>query len=149
MGCGFSDEDWQTEIENAEQQIFIAAKDIDMDKLVSKYTVIELRGESLAIRTHIYNDDKTKKTLLMTHGYAMAAPYFIGIIPKLAEHYRIVFFDNCAWGTNSRTDEVGDALETPEKAEAYIIEWWEKLIAALGDDLPPKFYLTGHSAGGF
>ena len=117
--------------------------------MTAKYTVINVKGQNLAVRTFIYNDDRSKKTLLMTHGYAMAAPFYVGIIPKLAQHYRIVMFDNLAWGLNSKTDEVGDALESPEKAEAWIVEWWEKLIAALGDDLPPRFYLSAHSLGGY
>jgi pimeloyl-ACP methyl ester carboxylesterase len=83
-----------------------------------------MNGQSLAIRTIIYNDDPSKKTLLMAHGYCMASVYFSRILPALAEHYRIVLFDNLGWGLNSRTDEVGDALESPEKAEKYIVEWW-------------------------
>ena len=90
----------------------------------------------------------SKKTLLMTHGYSMASVYFAKLLPGLAKHYRIVMFDNMGWGLNTRTEEVGDALESPEKAERYMLEWWEKLIEALGDTLPPKFYLSGHSAGG-
>ena len=42
--------------------------------------------------------------------------------------------------------EVGDALESAEKAEAWLLEWWQLVIGAL--DLPPKFYVSGHSAGG-
>jgi len=107
-----------------------------------------MEGQTLAIRTIIYNDDRSKKTLLMTHGYCLAAVFFARILPALAEHYRIVMFDNLGFGLNSRTMEVGDALESPEKAEKYIVEWWRKFTEALGDDLPPKFYLSGHSAGG-
>ena len=84
----------------------------------------------------------------MTIGYSGGSVYFAKILPGLAKHYRIVLFDNMGWGLNTRTEEVGDALESPEKAEKYMLEWWEKLIEALGDTLPPKFYLSGHSAGG-
>ena len=52
--------------------------------MTAKYTVINVKGQNLAVRTFIYNDDRSKKTLLMTHGYAMAAPFYVGIIPKLA-----------------------------------------------------------------
>ena len=54
--------------------------------------------------------------------------------------------DNLAWGLNSRTENVGDALGSAEKAEQWINTWWDKLIEAL--DLPAKFYMSGHSAGG-
>jgi pimeloyl-ACP methyl ester carboxylesterase len=148
MGCGFSDNDWQSELEAAELACYAATPGIDLTRLERKYTFIEMNGQTLAVRTIIYNDDRTKKTLLMTHGYCMASVYYSRILPALAEHYRIVMFDNLGWGLNSRTDEVGDALESPEKAEAYTVEWWRKFIEALGDELPPKFYLSGHSAGG-
>lgn len=99
-----------------------------MAKLQSKYVFIKMNGQDLAIRTHIYNDDRSKKTLLMTHGYAMASVYFCRIMPALAEHYRIVMFDNCSWGLNSRTEDVGDALESADKAEKYTLNWWENVI---------------------
>ena len=95
-----------------------------MNKLERRYTFIEMEGQTLAVRTIIYNNDRSKKTLLMTHGYCMASVYFSRILPALAEHYRIVMFDNLGWGLNSRTDAVGDALESPEKAEKYTVEWW-------------------------
>ena len=42
-------------------------------------------------------------------------------------------------------------MESPEKAEQYVVTWWEKLIDTLTRecDLPAKFYLSGHSAGGY
>jgi len=76
----------------------------------------------------------------------MASVYFVGILPALSKHYRVVMVDNLAWGLNQRTLEAGDALESPEKAEAWTLEWWQRIVEAL--DLPPKFYLSGHSAGG-
>ena len=100
------------------------------------------------MRTVIYNDDPSKKTLLMTHGYCMAAVFHARLLPALAKHYRIVMFDNMGFGLNTRMTDVGDALESPEKAEKWVVTWWEKLIEALGNDLPAKFYLSGHSAGG-
>jgi pimeloyl-ACP methyl ester carboxylesterase len=45
---------------------------------------------------------------------------------------------------------VGDAFESPEKSEKYI----ERLVTGIIDglteagDIPEKFYLSGHSAGG-
>ena len=71
-----------------------------MNLLISKYTMVEMDGQTLAVRTHIYNDDKSKKTLLMTHGYAMSSVFFNRIMPELAKHYRIVLFDNLSFGLN-------------------------------------------------
>ena len=42
MGCGFSDADWQSQLEEAEQRIFQVCPGIDMDKLTCKYTVIRM-----------------------------------------------------------------------------------------------------------
>ena len=146
MGCGFSLANWQTEMENTEMAIFQAVDGLNLDLLTLSYTNIEVAGERLAVRTYVYNDDKSKKTLFLTHGYVMSSVYFARILPALGQHYRIVMVDNLAWGLNSRTQNVGNALEDPQKAEIWINTWWDKLIDAL--DLPPKFYMSGHSAGG-
>ena len=73
------------------------------------------------------------------------------MLPELSDHFKIVLFDNLAWGMNQRVDNVGDALESPEKAEEWILTWWEQLIDKLTLDgyLPQKFLLSGHSAGAF
>ena len=76
------------------------APGIDIHKLTSKYTPINVMGQQLAVRTYIYNNDRSKKTLLMTHGAMMASLFFSRIVPELAKHYRIVMFDNLAWGMN-------------------------------------------------
>lgn len=129
--------------------MFASTPGIVLSKLTCKYNHIEMNGQNLAVRCYIYNDDRSKKTLLMTHGYAMASVFYARILPELAKYYRIVMFDNLGFGLNTRTDNVGDALESAEKAEAWIVEWWEKVIESFGEELPPKFYLSGHSAGGF
>jgi len=77
--------------------------------------------EPLQIRTYVYNDDMSKKTLLMTHGYCMSSVFFARLLPELSKHYRIVMFDNLGWGLNSRTQNVGDALDSSEKAEQWIM----------------------------
>ena len=148
MGCGFSDTDWQTSMEAVELRCFEQTPGINMEMLSRSYTLIHVAGERLAVRTFIYNDDRSKKTLVMTHGYCMASVYFSRLLPALAQHYRIVMVDNLGWGLNSRTQNVGDALETAEKAEGWLNTWWDELITALDDVLPAKFYMSGHSAGG-
>ena len=42
MGCGYSDDDWQAEMERAEQEFFRVCPGIDMNMLKSKYTMIEM-----------------------------------------------------------------------------------------------------------
>ena len=77
--------------------------DIDFEKLTSKYTMITMEGQELAVRTHIYNDDKDKKTLLMTHGFGMSGVLTaFKIMKPLAEHYRLVIFDHGGFGLNTK-----------------------------------------------
>ena len=149
MGCGFSDEDWQTRLECAEQEVFAAVPGLVMGQLRSFYALFRMYGEDYAVRCHVYNDDRSKKTLVLTHGYCLSAVLYSQMLPALAKHYRIVMFDNLGFGLNRRVQDLGDALESPEKAERWLISWWEHLIEALEPELPAKFYLTGHSAGGF
>ena len=40
MGCGFSDENWQSEMENAEMAMFQAVNGLDLNLLTLKYTEI-------------------------------------------------------------------------------------------------------------
>ena len=74
-----------------------------MRKLKTKYVNINMAGENLAVRIIIYNDDRDKKTLIMTHGFGLSSMFFAHILPDLAKHYRIVMFDNLAQGLNTRT----------------------------------------------
>ena len=103
MGCSFSDANWQEEMEIAEFEIFRSVEGLNLDLLSLSYTQIELNGEPLQVRTYIYNNDKTKKTLLLTHGLHSSSVFFVRLLPELAKHYRIVMFDNLGGGLNSRT----------------------------------------------
>ena len=65
---------------------------------------------------------------------------------RLADKYRLVMFDNCCKGLNTKLDEsVG--LESPEAAEKWVLEFITKTIDSL--DLPDKFLLAGHSYAGY
>ena len=66
----------------------------------------------------------------------------------LSEKYRLIAFDNMGWGLNTRIPETFPEVQDPVKAEAWILDWWDQVIAGL-DDLPEKFYLAGHSMGGY
>ena len=79
----------------------LTLSNIDMHKLTRKFTTIRMEGKEFQVRTMIYNDDKTKKTLLLTTGMsAVIACYFL--LNTLAEHYRIVVFDNGGNGLNTK-----------------------------------------------
>jgi len=138
-------------MEDLEKQMF-AEGDIDFSKLTSKYTMLKIEGKDYAVRTHIYNDDKDKKTLLMTHGFGMSGCMTaFKIMVPLAEHYRLVIFDHGGFGLNTKiTEKPACALSSPDASEAYMVELWKQTVDVMTEngDLPPKFYLTAHSAGG-
>lgn len=65
----------------------------------------------------------------------------------LAKHYRVIAYDNCNWGLNTRS-EVVPACSDAEVAEKWLLEFHEKTIAGL-DDCPETFFMAGHSMGGY
>jgi len=46
--------------------------------------------------------DQTKPVLVMTHGYASKSLSHFMLFKRLSEHFRVIFFDNCSWGGNTR-----------------------------------------------
>jgi len=83
---------------------------------------------------------------VLIHGFLSSAICFYPILKSLSEKYRIVMFDVMSWGLNTRLDECS-GMESVEAAEAWMLEWLEKVMAKL--DLPDKFLLSGHSFGGW
>ena len=57
-----------------------------------------------------------------------------------------LLFDTMSWGLNSRPSHCS-GIESWEAAEAWQLEWIEKVIEEL--ELPEKFLLSGHSHGGW
>ena len=94
---------------------------MDAKYITSKYTMIKMNDSPLAVRTTIYDEGGKEDTLLMTHGYGVSCVFFWKIVKPLAQHYRIVMFDNLGWGLNTRVEDVGDALESHEKSEAWVV----------------------------
>ena len=89
-----------------------------------------------------------KKTLVLMHGLAACSVHWGIILGQLAEHYRIVMFDNCNWGLNSKTEvDHTTALESPDAAEEWFISFITQTMEQL--DLPDRFYLAGHSYGAY
>ena len=74
---------------------------------------------------------------------------YFGFLKAAAKEFRLIAYDNCNWGLNTRTYE-SPAITDPEAAEKWILEFHEKTIDHL-DMLAPgdKFYLAGHSHGGY
>ena len=62
-------------------ELFRNTEGLDLDKLTLSYVPIEVAGEKLAVRTYVYNDDKSKKTLLMTHGIMLSSAFYARLWP--------------------------------------------------------------------
>ena len=104
-------------------------------------------GKPFGVRTHVYGSkDEGKKTLAMVHGYLGNSVGWLHMIRPLAERYRLVLFDHGSWGLNTRLAQCSGLL-SEEAAEQWMIQWLSKVFDAL--DLPEKFYLAGHSIGGW
>ena len=73
---------------------------------------------------------------------------WVWMIEPLAKLYRIVLFDNCSWGLNSRLEK-SSGIESPEKAEEWLRDWIKQLFESLTNEkiVPYKFLIAGHSMG--
>ena len=71
---------------------------LDIDKFEKTFTTIEMDGEPFRIRTVAYGD-RSKKTLLMTHGYMLSGVLaYYKVMKRLSEYYRLVIFDQGSFG---------------------------------------------------
>ena len=105
-------------------------------------------GAPFRVRTFYFGcEDQSKKTLILTHGFMANIVAFSTLLRPLAAEYRLIAFDNCNWGLNTRS-EWGPACSSAEASEQWILEFHEKTIAGL-DGCPEKFFLSGHSHGGY
>ena len=100
MGSSLSDQEWEAKMEGYELEI-LKLSGLDVDKVNRTYTMIEMEGSPFRVRT-IYIGDKTKKTLLITHGYFSNGTTYLKMLKPLSEKYRLVLFDNCGWGLNTK-----------------------------------------------
>ena len=89
-----------------------------------------------------------KPTLIMTNGYAVFALELYPIFKYLAQHFRVIVFDKSSWGGNTKLAHCS-GLESPQKADAFIVEWMRCFFEAIDHLLPPKYLLCGLSHGGY
>ena len=105
-------------------------------------------GKPFRVRTFYFGcEDKSKKTLILTHGFMANIVSWFSFLKMISKHYRLIAFDNCNWGLNTRCED-SPACNDADAAEAWILNFYEQTIAGL-DDCPEKFFLTGHSHGGY
>ena len=95
---------------------------------MAKYTTIEMDGEPFQVRTFYFGcEDKSKKTVILNHGFMANIISYFRLLKLLAEHYRVMAYDNCNWGLNTRTAD-SPACHDPEKAEQWILSFHEQVI---------------------
>ena len=88
------------------------------DEYVAKYTNIEMDGAPYRVRTFYFKcEDTSKKTLILTHGFMANIIGFCNLLRPLAEEYRLIAFDNCNWGLNTRSPAGIAACDSADLAE--------------------------------
>ena len=66
----------------------------------------------------------------------------------LAENFRVIAYDSCSFGANTRLDYCS-GLESFEKAKACLLEWYTKFIASIDHILPRKFFMLASCGGSY
>lgn len=105
----------------------------------------DFEGEPFKARYFLFGD-QSKPVLLMTHGYASKSLSHYLLFKPLAQHFRVIFFDNYGWGANSRlkaTESRG--LESAAKSDEVMLAWLERFFEAIDHLLPQKFNVYAHS----
>lgn len=116
-------------MESAEDEI-LKLSGVSMSQIKKRFITIEMDGKPFKVRTFYIGDESQKKTLVMTHGFALASVLFYKMLFKLSQEYRIVMFDHSSWGLNTRL-EVSQGLESPELAERWMTDFVERVFEKL------------------
>ena len=148
MGFSFSDENWLKYMEECEDRLIAFCK--SKDRIKKDFVYIEMDGKPFRVRTITIspeNETKDTETLLLVHGFWSAALIFYRMFDALSKNYKVICIDSLSHGINSRP-ETCSGIVSPEAAEAWQLDWFEKVVNAL-PDLGHRFLLSGHSHGGW
>mmetsp|Transcript_14224 Transcript_14224/g.16966 ORF Transcript_14224/g.16966 Transcript_14224/m.16966 type:complete len:141 (-) Transcript_14224:797-1219(-) len=131
---------WRADLELKERALMEAydfRKDLDFK---SGYLKLKLDNLDFQVRFSILEGPNEtaatsiKPTLVLVHGYMCGGvSAFVQWFRLLVPHYRVVVFDNCGWGLNTRMTE-STGLSTPERAEAWLLDFMTQSMNKL--DLP-------------
>ena len=102
-------------------------------------------GQEFRARYFTFGDE-SKPTLLMTLGFGAAVLQAVLTFKGLAENFRVIAFDSFSFGANTRMDYCS-GLESAERAEECMLEWYTEFIAAIEHRLPQKFYMFAMCSG--
>ena len=148
MGFSFSDESWLKHMEKCEDRLIAFCK--SRDRIKKDFVYVEMDGKPFRVRTITISPEvetKDTKTLLLVHGYCSASVFFFKIFDALSKKYKVICVDSMSHGINSRPKDCS-GLASPEAAEAWQLDWIEKVINAI-PELGQTFLLSGHSHGGW
>jgi pimeloyl-ACP methyl ester carboxylesterase len=102
-------------------------------------------GQEFRARYFTFGDE-SKPTLLMTLGHGAAVLQAVLTFKGLAENFRVIAFDSFSFGANTRMDYCS-GLESAERAEECMLEWYTEFIRAIEHSLPQKFYMFAMCSG--
>ena len=104
-------------------------------------------GSPFKVRTfYVGKDDHSKPTLVLLHGNMAQFIGFFRMNKLLSEKYRLVGFDLWNLGLNTRSTSKA-AHQSVETADKWMVDFLIQAIDSM--DLPDKFFLAGHSLGGY
>jgi len=103
-----------------------------------QFSVTSSDGTRLAVQ--VYGDGAGRRTVVLSHGWTLAAVFWTRVVNRLANDFRVVTFDQRGHGGS---DVVGPGNHTLEALS-------EDLAAVLGATVPAgeKAVYAGHSMGG-
>ena len=118
--------------------------------MVSVRTII-MSDQSIFKFTSGEDEQNCKPTLLMIHGFGGSAALLYPVYKQLLEHFRIVAIDMLGFGASSRVTLSEAVLSSASACENYHVRWLSRWLyeMTLNQEMPDKFYLSGHSYGGF
>jgi pimeloyl-ACP methyl ester carboxylesterase len=115
--------------------------------LKREHIEIEMDQKPFKVWTITYGT-KDKPTLVICHGLISSSCLFGRFLGLIAQHYRLVLFDNLNNGLNTKTPvDLTSVYSSIQASEDWMMDFMLKTMDAL--DLPEKFYITGQSYGGY
>ena len=125
---------------------------LPIENIERKFVTASFRGKKkFEIRVATIGKWSSKLALVLCHDYMQAGCIqWYSYVKPLSEHFRLIIPDIGTYGANSRIDHLeGNALQSPQESESFILEWFSQWITAMGSDLPEKFHIAGFANGGF
>ena len=110
-------------------------------------------GEDVNIRTIVVTNNVTsqpvsssKPDLVWIHGYAACSGLYYTVVKRMSKYFRLILIDNIGYGCSSRPLN----CDFKKMSANDYIEYFNKYFETWRKEMKlDKFYLVGHSMGGF